>query len=271
MAHSLQLLLVLVLTVLQVCNFEVVAAWTMTGSSSVSNTEQQSLEQYYNIELNALQTSPSIGFRLSFKSEWDAAIAANQMFQYSGLPTSEWVSTYPSQYYVFYDPDTQERKHYIFSGSPPLVIDTVVVNDTLWTTDFPSNQITMYGLLFVWGTDIPQSSPSNVSVTPFRYTTSNAEADGSTGCGTHGVAVTTNMAPGASACLCQSQYSGSGCSVLTTASSCDGGPLQNTTNTGQQIIRNNQGNINPLDESVEFTIDTPQVASRVYTSFQWGM
>lgn len=76
------------------------------------------------------------------------------------------------------------------------------------------------------------------------------------------------------ACMCASQYSGSTCSDFTTATSCaDVTTVQNTTNTGQQLIRNGQdgGTINNIAESVEFIIDSPQVATRVYTSFQWGM
>jgi hypothetical protein len=43
-------------------------------------------------------------------------------------------------------------------------------------------------------------------------------------------------------------------------------------NTGQQVIRGgvNGGNINALMETVEFVIDSPQVASRNYTAFNWA-
>jgi hypothetical protein len=38
------------------------------------------------------------------------------------------------------------------------------------------------------------------------------------------------------------------------------------------VIKNgiNGGSINPLQETVEFQIDSPQVATRNYTYFEWG-
>lgn len=74
------------------------------------------------------------------------------------------------------------------------------------------------------------------------------------------------------ACLCNSQYSGANCDIFTTATNC---PLVNTTNmdaqTGQQVIENgiNGGQINPILETVEFTIASPQTATRKYTGFVW--
>jgi hypothetical protein len=39
-----------------------------------------------------------------------------------------------------------------------------------------------------------------------------------------------------------------------------------------QVIKDgtNGGTINPLQETVEFQIDSPQVATRNYTYFEWG-